>query len=63
MHKNEIIIIETLRHLTAVNDDLSKFSKVLYQENHCLELYKYFRKLYESVSMVSNSIYMFESED
>ena len=62
VQQNEIVLLESLRFLAVVNEELSNFSKVLYEQEYSLDVYRSFRKLYEAISNVSNSIYAFDSD-
>ena len=63
VQQNEIVLLESLRFLAVVNEELSNFSKVLYEQEYSLDVYRSFRKLYEAISNVSNSIYAFDSDE
>ena len=63
VQNNEIVMLESLKYLTTANEELSRFSRLLYEQEYSIEISKAFRKLYESISNVCNSLYGFESDD
>ena len=63
VQNNEIIMLESLKYLATANEELSRFSRLLYDQEYSLEISKAFRKLYEAISNVCNTIYGFESDD
>lgn len=62
-NNNQAIVLDCLRFFVVIHQQMADFSKMLYETNCSLDLYKSYRKLYEEISTASNSLYQYESED
>lgn len=62
-NSNQGVILDVLRYFVNIHVELGRFSKLLFQGNYSLDIYKAYRKLYEEISVASNSLYQFDSND